>query len=539
MAAELIVGNGPLQGAAILLGKDPLCLDGQTVLPEGDGYVVVGAGGVPRRLREGDHISVGDVHLHFRSVPASDASVSSVLLRSCSTIFLFRALAEASEEAQRAAIETQIVRLLSDLFPITDGAVVLGANESAIRDEAAGRSLLSALVGRVGSEGLVVDAAQQTIVAPLYVHGRLRGILGLRFQGQSGPALAIHRETVAAAATLASAALESIHEVERLRVENAILQERSGVEVLIAGSSPGMRRLLEMVARVAPLDTSVLLLGESGTGKEVIARRIHRHSRRAEQPFVAINCAAITDTLLESELFGHEKGAFTGAVAQKKGKLEVAEGGTVFLDEIGELALPLQAKMLRVLQQREFERVGGTHTLRLDVRIIAATNRDLSGEARKGAFREDLYHRLNVVALRTPPLRERREDIPELARHFLALSSARCHRRVSAVSPEAERYLLQYDWPGNVRELENAIERAVVLGNSDTIEPEDLPETVLGFTAPATEADPLNAAKRDAILRAWADAGGDYKAAAGTLGVHPNSLLRMIRILGIRSQLKP
>ena len=344
---------------------------------------------------------------------------------------------------------------------------------------------------------------------------------------------------MAALATLASAALESIHEVERLRTENAILQERSGVEVLVAGSSAVMRKLLEMVARVAPLDTSVLLLGESGTGKEVIARRIHRQSRRAEQPFVAINCAAITDTLLESELFGHEKGAFTGAVAQKKGKLEVAEGGTVVLDEIGELALPLQAKMLRVLQQREFERVGGTQTLRLDVRIIAATNRDLATEARRGAFREDLYHRLNVVALRTPPLRERREDIPELARHFLALTSARCRRRVSALSAEAERFLFQYDWPGNVRELENAIERAVVLGNTDTIQPADLPETVIGFTAPATETDPLNAAKRDAILRAWTDAGGDYKAAAAILGVHPNSLLRMIRILGIRGQLKP
>jgi transcriptional regulator with GAF, ATPase, and Fis domain len=294
-----------------------------------------------------------------------------------------------------------------------------------------------------------------------------------------------------------------------------------------------------MVSRVAPRDTSVLILGESGTGKELVARALHADSTRASRPFVAINCAALTETLLESELFGHEKGSFTGAVAQKKGKLEIAEGGTVFLDEAGEMSPPLQAKLLRVLQQREFERVGGTRTLRLDVRLIAATNRDLAAEVKRGAFREDLYHRLNVVAIRVPPLRDRAEDIPALARHFLERAAARCGRRVTDLSPEAERHLVSYSWPGNIRELENAIERAVVLGQSDQVLAEDLPETVLDAAPVTTDNDgalqsSVSDAKRKLILDAWREAGGDHNLAAEILKVHPNSLRRLIRNLGMR-----
>jgi transcriptional regulator with GAF, ATPase, and Fis domain len=247
----------------------------------------------------------------------------------------------------------------------------------------------------------------------------------------------------------------------------------------IVGSSAAVLKLLELIARVAPQEATVLILGESGTGKELVARAIHAQSARRSGPFVAINCAALTESLLESELFGHEKGAFTGAAAQKKGKLELADGGTVFLDEIGEMAAVLQAKMLRVLQQREFERVGGTKTLPLDVRLIAATNRDLGAEAARGAFRTDLYHRLNVIALHMPPLRERREDIVPLARHFLELAAVRCGRRVDGFSAEAEQALQSYAWPGNVRELENAVERAVVLGETEQVLVDDLPETVL------------------------------------------------------------
>jgi transcriptional regulator with GAF, ATPase, and Fis domain len=258
---------------------------------------------------------------------------------------------------------------------------------------------------------------------------------------------------------------------------------------------------------------------------------------------VKANCPAIPTGLLESELFGHEKGAFTGAVAQKKGKLELAEGGTVFLDEIGELAAPLQAKLLRVLQQREFERVGGTRTWKLNVRVIAATNRDLLAEVRRGAFREDLFHRLNVVALNVPPLRERREDIPALAAYFLERASARCKRRVTQIAPEVLGYLKAYSWPGNVRELENAIERAVVLGDGETLLADDLPETVLESGgapagAPGALLSSVTDTKRQLILRAWDEAGGDYKLAALKLNIHPNSLLRLVRTLGLREILK-
>ena len=293
-----------------------------------------------------------------------------------------------------------------------------------------------------------------------------------------------------------------------------------------------------MVGRVAARDTTVLLLGESGTGKELIARTIHQRSPRSEGPFVAVNCAALTDTLVESEFFGHEKGSFTGAVAQKKGRLEAAEGGTVFLDEVGELAPGLQAKFLRALQEREIVRVGGTESIRLDIRVIAATNRDLAAEVKSGNFREDLYHRLNVVALRVPPLRERREDIPALARWFVTRAAAQCKRRVSGISSEAERCLSAYHWPGNVRELENAMQRAVVLGSGGEILPEDLPESILEAAQPAELAGAYQRtvvdAKRDSILEAYRQAGGDYKGAAKLLGIHPNYLLRLVRTLDLK-----
>jgi hypothetical protein len=225
-----------------------------------------------------------------------------------------------------------------------------------------------------------------------------------------------HLDTLSAVGTLAAAALENARDVERLQTENAILLG-SGSSGMVR-DSPALHKLQQMMARLAPQDTPVLILGESGTGKGLVARGLHAMSARAARPFVAINCAALSEALLESELFGHEKGAFTGAVAQKKGKLEIAQGGTVFLDEMGELPMAIQAKLLRVLQEREFERVGGTQTFKLDIRLVAATNRNLAAEVRRGAFREDLYHRVNVVALHTPPLRDRPGDIPALANHI-------------------------------------------------------------------------------------------------------------------------
>jgi len=308
----------------------------------------------------------------------------------------------------------------------------------------------------------------------------------------------------------------------------------------IVGRSPAIRRLLDLIDRLAPRDTTVLITGESGTGKELIARALHDKSLRRERPFIAVNCAALSETLFESELFGHEKGAFTGAISLKRGRFELAEGGTIFLDEVGELALSLQAKLLRVLQQREFERVGGTHPHPLDIRIIAATNRDLADDVREGRFREDLYHRLNVVTLNSPPLREHADDILLLANYFLERSAKRCKRQIVGISPEASELLVHYSWPGNVRELENAMERAVVLGVSDRVLPEDLPEGLLETgTRDASARYHLSVghAKREAILEAYAQGNWDYKQAARTLGLHPNYLLRLVRNLGLREEL--
>jgi len=304
-----------------------------------------------------------------------------------------------------------------------------------------------------------------------------------------------------------------------------------------------MKEVFDFLRRVAPTDATVLIEGESGTGKELVARAVHRNSRRNQNVFVAINCAAIAENLLESELFGHEKGAFTGATAQKKGKIEIAEGGTLFLDEVGELAPELQAKLLRVLQEKEFERVGGTRPITLDVRLIAATNKRLSQAVDRGEFRKDLYYRLNVVTLAMPALRDRPDDIPQLAEHFLAKVSRKGKAKVKRLSDEAKACLVRYSWPGNVRELENAIERAIVLGEGEAVLPEDLPEAVLESVPgspqePARYLSSVKDAKRQAILSALEQAHGSYLEAAKILGIHPNSLLRLMRNLNLRAAME-
>ena len=282
---------------------------------------------------------------------------------------------------------------------------------------------------------------------------------------------------------------------------------------------------------------------KAGTGKELVARALHINSRRARKPLVKIDCTTLTENLLESELFGHEKGAFTGATALKKGKLEIANGGTAFLDEIGELPTTLQAKLLRVLQDREFEHVGGTRPIRVDIRLIAATNRDLVEEVKKGTFREDLFHRLNVVAITLPPLRDRPEDIPMLASYFTSKYSGKAKRRVTGLSAEATKMLERYRWPGNIRELENAIERAVVLGSTDVILPEDLPEALtetgpLAGTSLTKYHDAVTEKKKELIIGAVEQSGGNYTEAAKFPGLHPNYLHRLIRNLDIKADLK-
>jgi Nif-specific regulatory protein len=299
-----------------------------------------------------------------------------------------------------------------------------------------------------------------------------------------------------------------------------------------------MGHVYTFIAKVAPAEATVLIAGESGTGKELVARAIHANSPRATKPFVAINCATLAETLLESELFGHERGAFTGAIAQKRGKLEEAQGGTVFLDEVGELAPGVQAKLLRVLQHREFERVGGTRAIRADIRVITATNRDLRQEVMRGAFREDLYFRLNVVSMTLPALRDRREDIPQLVSHFIRQQAPRARRRVTGCSEEALTCLRQYDWPGNVRELENAIERAIVLGSTSMILPDDLPEAVIeaagaGPAARASYYQTLRNLRKQLVVKALEQTRGNYTEAAKLLGLHPSNLHRLVRNLGL------
>jgi Nif-specific regulatory protein len=466
------------------------------------------------------------------------------VLRSCGILFLFRALREARERSGQSRIEGQIVELVMDFTGAAAGAVLLAATQRELCGLAAERTDFpfdpEPIAEQVSTGIPWVDEQAGVIACPIHEHGRVGGMILAWFPegGHAREDLESRLDTLTGIATLASSALGAVDEtVDRPKP----VADSPAIEIPgIIAESPAMQRVLRMVRRVAPAETTVLIEGESGTGKEVIARTLHNLSPRRSQPFFAINCAALTETLLESELFGHERGAFTGAVTQKKGKVELAEGGTLFLDEIGELAPGLQAKLLRVLQEREFERVGGTKTLRLDVRLIAATNRDLRAQVKKGGFREDLFHRLNVISISTPPLRERPADIVALAHYFLERGRDKAERCVRGISSEAKRCLVKYSWPGNVRELENAIERALVMGDSELLQKEDLPPAVLHAEdttgAPDFELS-VSSAKRDSILRAWAESNGDYRKAAEILGLHPNSVLRLVRKMNLRNEL--
>ncbi len=330
----------------------------------------------------------------------------------------------------------------------------------------------------------------------------------------------------------------------QLREENRLLRESLGSHFdrrNIIGRSPGMVRLLETVAQVAPSEATVLITGESGTGKEMVAGAIHYNSPRKENPFIKINCAAITETLLESELFGHEKGAFTGAHRRKEGKFRQAHGGSIFLDEISEMSLAMQVKLLRVLQEREITRVGGEEVLHVDVRVIAATNKDLLEEMGKGRFRDDLYYRLNVVALKVPPLRARREDIPLLAQQFLNIFAEKNRKEIKGFTPHAMDRLLKYEWPGNVRELMNAVERGVVLSRGEYLSEEDLPligrdeapEEEIG-QKDAMPADlPLEEVEKATILNTLESSGGNKSEAARRLGITRKTLHKKLKAYGV------
>ena len=328
-------------------------------------------------------------------------------------------------------------------------------------------------------------------------------------------------------------------ERETLKREVEFLAEETDKRYrLVVGNSVAMKDAIETARKAAASKTTVLLLGESGTGKEIVARAIHNWSERRRKPFVAINCVGLSRDLLESELFGHEKGAFTGAHESKKGKMEMAHAGTVFLEEVGDISPELQTKLLRFLQEREFDRVGGLKPVSVDVRVIAATNRDLAQAVRDGRFREDLYHRLDVITITLPPLRERRGDIPALAAYFLHRFSLETKKSFTDIAAEAEEKLVAYEWPGNARELANVIERAVVLGQEPTIELHNLPPRIVAAQpkAPAGRFSyraGMDASRRDLVLKALTQTGGNRAAAAKVLGIQRTYLLKLMKALGI------
>jgi DNA-binding NtrC family response regulator len=325
--------------------------------------------------------------------------------------------------------------------------------------------------------------------------------------------------------------LDRMFETAQLRTEARQLRARVRDRVApgnIVGIAPPMQRVFEIVEQVAPSRATVLITGESGTGKELVANAIHQRSQRSSGPFIKLHCAALAESLLESELFGHERGSFTGAVARKDGRFQNADGGTLFLDEIGEVSPAIQVKLLRFLQEHEFERVGGTQTIRVDVRVIAATNRNIVEEVAKGRFREDLYYRLNVVALEMPPLRSRRTDIPALARFFLERYTKENAKTIEGFAPATMQLLQAYDWPGNVRELENAIERAVVLAKGETIEASHLPAHIRPKTTiegmPLVPGATMAELERYAILETLKATGGSTSRAAEILGISTRTI---------------
>ncbi|MCW5982213.1 MAG: sigma 54-interacting transcriptional regulator [Bryobacteraceae bacterium] len=470
------------------------------------------------------------------------------------------------------ALQRRLMELIGEALPAEEGAILLGAGIDELTSaffwsrepESVGEVRVSRTVvervlrervsilskdvpgdpGLPQAESLLGMRIRSVLAVPLIAFDES---LGAIFLSSRAPAAAFdenHLQLLTGIAGIAAGALDAAERMDRLEKENRRLQAEVNIEHNMVGDSPRLRQVLQAIAKVAPATSTVLIRGESGVGKELAARAIHRNSPRSNKPFVAVNCAALTETLLESEMFGHERGAFTGAVVQKRGKLEEANGGSVFLDEVGEMPAALQVKLLRVLQEREFERVGGNRAIKTDIRLIAATNRDLEEMVRNGFFRQDLYYRLNVISITMPPLRERVEDIPLLAAYFIQKHARVAPRRVKGISEKARACLLHYDWPGNIRELENVVERALVLGVSEVILPDDLPETIVEATTPAAAGDAsgdfheaVKEAKRQIVLHAI-ERSASLAEAARVLGLHPNNLHRLIRTLNLRPSVK-
>jgi Nif-specific regulatory protein len=492
------------------------------------------------------------MQLDFSGLP-SDASWVGRMARDLSAFFKIANVITSTRDVQ--AMQCELLALICEVIPAAQGAIVLQLNRNEeptppctwnrkgpqeVRIEV---RIQDALVQQATWEQCAVlvtaqpGATEHVLCVPLLGIERVVGVIYLSCPASTAPFGEAHAYFLSSVSRIAAITLENLSKLDSLRAENQRLRVEGKAEQTLVGESRPMLRVREFIRRVAQGDSTVLIRGESGTGKELIARALHANSSRHDKPFVAINCAAIPEALLESELFGHEKGAFTGATAVRKGKLEAAEDGTLFLDEIGEMAPLLQAKLLRALQQREFERLGGNRLLSFNARVVAATNKNLEQAIKSGEFRQDLYYRLNVVSVVSPPLREHREDIPLLALHFANEYAAKCKRSFKGIAAEARSLLLQYSWPGNVRELENAVEHAIVLGLTEEILPEDLPDALLEEQASALAGryhDTLNETKKQLVLTALDEAKGSPVDAARLLGIHPKYLHRLIRNLKLK-----
>lgn len=549
-------------------------------------------------LRHGDLIRAGDTELRFEDpgAPVRPTGTRSTILREFSALAREDSLLERLEVLERAVrdersyalaegmrrlleIYAEILpassaqelfeKLLARVVPLVHadfGAAILeesgnwvlraawSAEKNALRPDPSHIRASTSVIEKVAGEGKAIlckdtaaDAQFRTresilkgeivsvIAVPIFLGTKTAGVLYADRRGKKDAFQDWDLELLAAAALPAGSLLGLAQSEENLRVENRNLYRTLSGARRIIGQSPAILRVLDFIRRAAPTSMTVLIQGETGTGKELVASAIHFSSPRRGRPFVTVNCAALPENLIESELFGHERGAFTGAVTRKKGRFELAEGGTILLDEISELSLPCQAKILRLIEEKSFERVGGVECLRADVRIIAATNKDLLQEVRAGRFREDLYYRLNVLSISIPPLRERREDIEALAMHFLE----ECGAGSKKISPEALKKLLEYPWPGNVRQLRNVIESAYVLGEGPEIRPEDLvlpwpdrraagPEEK---TAPGEAWRPVSLAEveKEHIRRVLEYTGGNKKRAAEILGIERCTLYTKIR----------
>ena len=556
-------------------------------------------------LRHGDLIRAGDTELRFEDpgAPVRPSGARSTILREFPAVLRRDSLVERLETLERAVRDERSLELAEGMRRILEiyaetppaaspqelfekvlarvvplvradyGAAILeedgnwvvraacGAETNALRPDPGEIRASTAVIEKVAGEGkaiLAKDAAADerfrgresivrgeiasVIAAPIAAGGRTAGVLYADRRGRKEPFGEADLELLALAALPAGALLERAALEEALRLENRNLYRSLGGARRIVGTSPAILKVLEFIRRAAPTGMTVLIQGETGTGKELVASAIHYSSPRRGRPFVALNCAALPENLVESELFGHERGAFTGAVTKKKGRFELAEGGTIFLDEISELSLACQAKILRLIEEKTFERVGGVEPLRADARIIAATNKDLLAEVNAGMFREDLYYRLNVLAVSIPPLRERREDIETLALHFLK----ECGGREKKLSKKALQRLLEYPWPGNVRQLRNVIESAYVLGEGPEIRPEDLAlkepgarfaASLAADSAKAAGAPPgepwrpisLAELEKEHIRKVLAHTGGNKKRAAEILGIERCTLYAKIR----------